>query len=584
MQRKRKLPSKKRASLRVYTPEKQLAIGFDNPFSKEFDQQNRWVILSNKIPWDELVSLYYFHHPPKATGRPGVNPRILIGSVIIKHLNDYDDRETIEQIRENVYLQYFLGFSSFTQEAPFDASVFVSIRKKLTPPLLQLISERLMEITQEKLLPKSSDLIEDKQDPGDQPPPANDQPCQQQGKSAADLKAKDNGVDTPPTHKGELLMDASVAPQAIAYPTDLNLLNDARMMSEKLIDQLYELLRKRRKNLLIELEILQDVNTVFGHGLDPEEEIKGLLKEIKDLKAVKKPRTYRKKARKYYLQVAQNKKPGKKIVRRAIGRQLRYLRRNFKHINHLLDRHFPAGPFPLEHSLQRYYWIIQLLYEQQLEMFNEKKHQVDNRLVSIHQPYVRPIVRGKTKAKVEFGAKIHLSLINGYSFLDTISWDAFNESTHLQQYVENYKSRLGYYPEKVLVDKIYCTRENRKWLKERHIKLSAKPLGRPSAQAVANHVRPGERNPIEGKFGQAKQAYGMNRIRAKLQLTSESWIASIILVLNLVNMTRVALLCAYFSGFLKWCNAVLRPFRASENKMYAISYVNVRVWQDLVGF
>jgi hypothetical protein len=87
----------------------------------------------------------------------------------------------------------------------------------------------------------------------------------------------------------------------------------------------------------------------------------------------------------------------------------------------------------------------------------------------------------------------------------------------------------------VLADKIYCTRDNRRYLKERHIKLRAKPLGRPKAVDV-EHVRPGERNPIEGKFGQAKVAYGMNRIKARLNRTSESWIASIILVLNLVKL------------------------------------------------
>jgi hypothetical protein len=83
--------------------------------------------------------------------------------------------------------------------------------------------------------------------------------------------------------------------------------------------------------------------------------------------------------------------------------------------------------------------------------------------------------------------------------------------------VENYKKRFGFYPAKVLADQIYCTRENRKWLKDKNIQLAAKLLGRPSAKAVAYHVRPGERNPIEGKFGQPKNAYGMNRIRARLK-------------------------------------------------------------------
>jgi len=67
--------------------------------------------------------------------------------------------------------------------------------------------------------------------------------------------------------------------------------------------------------------------------------------------------------------------------------------------------------------------------------------------------------------------------------------------------------------------------------------LRAKPLGRPSlASALSIHVSPGERNAIEGKFGQAKTAYGMNRIKARLKITGESWIAGIILVLNLVKL------------------------------------------------
>ena len=101
--------------------------------------------------------------------------------------------------------------------------------------------------------------------------------------------------------------------------------------------------------------------------------------------------------------------------------------------------------------------------------------------------------------------------------------------------IEQYKRRFGFYPKEVLVDKIYCTRDNRAKLKKLGIILRAKPLGRPPAVST-EHVRPGERNPIEGKFGQAKTAYGMDRIKARLQQTSESWIATIILVLNLVKL------------------------------------------------
>ncbi len=88
-----------------------------------------------------------------------------------------------------------------------------------------------------------------------------------------------------------------------------------------------------------------------------------------------------------------------------------------------------------------------------------------------------------------------------------------------------------------MADKIYCTRDNRKLLKGLGIKLRAKPLGRPKVTAVEDHVRPGERNPIEGVFGQGKRAYGMNRIKARLACTSGSWVASILMVINLVKLT-----------------------------------------------
>ena len=171
-------------------------------------------------------------------------------------------------------------------------------------------------------------------------------------------------------------------------------------------------------------------------------------------------------------------------------------------------------------------------------MYVNKTHSVEHRIVSIHQPHIRPIVRGKNNADVEFGAKIQVSLIDGISFLDKLSWDAFNEGSFMKDYVEHYRRRFGFYPQEVLADKIYCTRVNRTLLKELNIKLIAKPLGRPPAVPI--HLSPGERNPIEGKFGQAKTAYGLNRIKARLSGTSESWIASIILVLNLVKLAGLS--------------------------------------------
>ena len=112
------------------------------------------------------------------------------------------------------------------------------------------------------------------------------------------------------------------------------------------------------------------------------------------------------------------------------------------------------------------YLTIIRLYEQQQYMYDNRIHSVEHRIVSISQPWLRPIVRGKVKAPVEFGAKFDLSLDSeGYGRLEKISFEAYNESTCLIEAIERFKERTGYYPERVLADQIYRTRENRSYCK-----------------------------------------------------------------------------------------------------------------------
>jgi IS5 family transposase len=471
-----------RAAKQKYLSPNQLTIPeFETPFSKNLSSDNRWVILAQRIPWDILVHTYQGQMGNTKTGADGINPRVAIGSMIIKHICDLSDRETVLQIQENMYMQYFLGYSSFSNEKPFDPSLFVDFRHRLGIDQINEINEKILRL--------DSNLKQHNQEANQEQKAEADPP--QEVKSDELSGSSESDAVTPITHKGELIVDATACPQDIAYPTDLNLLNDARKKAEELIDFLCE--------------------------------------ERSDLE---KPRTYRKIARKEYLSVAQKKVKSKKQIRKAVGKQLNYLKRDLTHIDNLLDK-YQLMPFD-KHQL-KYFMVIQHLYQQQFYMYKEYIHSVEHRIVSIHQPHVRPIVRGKTNANVEFGAKIHVSLMKGYAFLDELSWEAFNEGSYLMASVEKYKNRFGCYPGYVLADKIYCNRPNRAKLKELGIKLRAKPLGRPKAVDV-EHIRPGERNPIEGKFGQAKTAYGMNRIKARLQQTSQSWIATIILVLNLVKL------------------------------------------------
>lgn len=199
--------------------------------------------------------------------------------------------------------------------------------------------------------------------------------------------------------------------------------------------------------------------------------------------------------------------------------------------------------------------VVTEVYRQQLWLHENKKQSIDDRIVSLEQPHIRPIVRGKAGKPVEFGAKLSASCFDGYVFLDRISWDNFNESGDLKAQVKSFKNYTGYYPESVHVDKIYRTRENRAWCKERGIRISGTPLGRPPAniskekkkQALSDERI---RNSIEGKFGQGKRRFSLNRVMTKLPNTSETAIAITFLVMNLsTHLSRI--LYAFLCQFLK---------------------------------
>ena len=218
------------------------------------------------------------------------------------------------------------------------------------------------------------------------------------------------------------------------------------------------------------------------------------------------------------------------------------MNRNLNIINKLLDAR-PGASLPFSNRDLKRYWVVQEVYRQQKQMYDTKSRTVADRIVSLSQPHVRPIVRGKAGKDVEFGAKLSVSLVGGYSFLDHLSWDAFNESADLIKQVENYKRRFGFYPESVHIDKIYGTRVNRQYLKDRGIRYFGKPLGRPRklSKQEKRELRKGLsiRNRIEGKFGEGKRKYDLDLVKTKTPKTSESWIACVFFVMNLAHWQRV---------------------------------------------
>lgn len=322
------------------------------------------------------------------------------------------------------------------------------------------------------------------------------------------------------TNSGTLILDATCAPQNISYPQDVNLLNEAREKLEKMIDI-----------------ICYEQNYY-------------------------KPRTYRRKARKDYLNLAKCKKRTARKIRKAIKAQLQYIRRDLGYIDGFLKE------IDLCDGLSKQLATIRTLVEQQQYMYDNKVHSVPDRIVSISQPYIRPIVRGKAKAPVEFGAKIDLSIDeNGIARLERLSFDAYNESDVLITAVENYKNRTGHYPERVLVDQIYRNRTNRTFCTGHGIRISGPALGRPKKDNKVDkkqeYIDNNDRIEIERAFSLAKRRYGLGLITAKLDTTTRSSIALSIIAMNVNRLTVVSVAQILFSIITRY-----KLVRCSE-KIYA---------------
>ncbi|MEO5363714.1 MAG: transposase, partial [Magnetococcus sp. DMHC-8] len=247
--------------------------GFESSFERSLSPNNRWIKLAEVVPWDEFATAYYSGMCADQ-GAPAKPARLIVGAVIIKHRQRWTDEETVLQIQENPYLQFFYGFSGFTLEQPFAPSLFVEIRKRM--------GAAVYEQFEQSVATKLSDILKKRE------------------KKAKPPTQQDGGMSAP-------------APLG---------------------------------------------------GIRPD-----------------------------------------------------------------LNHEWPVG---LSHRHLRQLWVIREVYNQQKHMYDNRLRSHPHRIVSISQPHVRPIIRGKAGTSVEFGAKLSASLDdNGLARVDELRWEAFNESADL---------------------------------------------------------------------------------------------------------------------------------------------------------
>jgi len=256
------------------------------PFSGHLDPKNRWIALARLVPW-ELAEKIYHDELCEDFGAPIVPARLALGALLVKERLGLSDRETVETIRENPYLQFFLGYEGFSQKRPFDASLMVDFRKRFGEEDIARISEAvvLASISPAKDCDAAtpSEVTDDHNEPPTDNAPTDHNELASQETSTAGESAEpptnDDETKDAPTNHGQLIVDATCAPADIRYPTDVSLLNEAREKTEELIDELHA--------------------PLVG-------------KEAR-------PRTYRVKARRAFTAFARRKKPRRNVIRRRFG-------------------------------------------------------------------------------------------------------------------------------------------------------------------------------------------------------------------------------------------------------------------------
>ena len=314
---------------------------------------------------------------------------------------------------------------------------------------------------------------------------------------------------TPPGdggNSGELILDATVVPTDIRYPNEVSLLDESRENVEKAIQECWDQISKHNGHML-------PYNKQRAHA--------------------------------HYLAFAKCKRRSKGKIYKARRKKLNYVVLALARLRELV----------LEEGVElRNFWVSRLvvieeIVRQQQEMQDERKTTVENRIVNVRQPLVRPIKRDKARNPTEFGQKITFSVVNGFTFIGKQSFDNFNEGKKLIECVEEYYDRFGFYPEAVIADQIYRTRENRAYCKGHGIRLTGPPLGRKKKdsedsereQAYADSC---DRNTVESRNGIAKRRFGLELIMCWSKENALTEAAHNVMAMNVAHLLRL-LFCHY---------------------------------------
>lgn len=254
----------------------------------------------------------------------------------------------------------------------------------------------------------------------------------------------------------------------------------------------------------------------------------------------RKPRNKYNDVDKARLSYAKQRRHKKSATRKLLRRLLNLLSTLRVQWTWLCKRHCTG--ISLNAEQQKRLMAIATVHRQQRDLFENKE--VKHRVVSIDRPYIRPIVRGKENKRVEFGAKVSNIVIDGISFIEHHSFEAFNEGVRLIQCIDYQQELTGIEVKRVGADTIYANNDNRRHctkngITTNFVRKGPKPKDANPEESSARRIIGTLRATVmEGSFGNHKQHYSLGRIAARNQ-KSET-----LLLFFGIHMANAAILAA----------------------------------------
>ena len=437
----------------MYTKDNEHQYSFKNDWFMvpEVDKNHEVIKIADAIDWMSLSErLAKFYCPDN--GRPTKPSRAKVGLLMLKHLNGLSDEAVVDMLKRDLYAQYLCDVSLKEAQKFINSSTLTYFRKQIGPEGVKLIEQEVLNTL------KKAKIIRGRR----------------------------------------LVVDTTVMPVNIAYPTDINLLDKVRRKAVEYLDQ--------AKN--------------FG---------------------AKTYRTYQRTARRAVITYQKIRKHTIKSRRKVQKKLLQFSGRNIEQLNDALktakESSTPAAKENKEQFIRKAEQFLQTannILTQQKQIYQNKK--VAQRIVSVHKTHLRPMVRGKFPVEVEFGPKILLNLQGDCLFLEDVQFNNVADSQLLEKSIEAYKERFGKTPTQLAADRGFWSKENRQLAEDLGIKKIAI-----ENKGKSNYLKDKPfkerlrrlRCKIEAKISLAKRKHGLDRCLYGIAGGEEIWARLGLMTMNL---------------------------------------------------